>query len=180
MRPVAVIGCGMTKFGRSEISLSELMCLASIASLKDADLKDRQVDAVYVANMGAARVNKQTAIASALVDRLDLFPAMAESVENGPASGASAFKNGFQAVASEMADIVLVTGVEKMRAVNNLEATDFVASLSHPEAEYIYGVTLPSLAGMFARLVMDRHGVTAEDDLRNLDRGIRGRHARDQ
>jgi len=58
-----------------------------------------------------------------------------------------------------MADAVLVTGVERMRVVNGLEGTDFVASLSHPEAEYIYGVTLPSLAGMFARLVMDRFGV---------------------
>ncbi|MCK4392181.1 thiolase domain-containing protein [Candidatus Bipolaricaulota bacterium] len=162
MRGVAIIGCAMTKFGRSDLSLLDLMSQSSIGALRDADLGDHRVDAVYVANMGAARLNKQTAIASALVDRLNLFPAMAEAVENGPASGASAFKNGFQAVTSGMADIVLVTGGERMRAVNNLEVTDFVASLSHPEAEYIYGVTLPALAGMFARLYMDRYGVTAE------------------
>lgn len=162
MRKVAIIGCAMTQFGRSDVSLLDLMCQSSLGALQDAKLADRRVDAVYVANMGAARLNKQTAVASALVDRLNLFPAMAEAVENGPASGASAFKNGFQAIVSGMADIVLVTGGEKMRAVNNLEATDFVASLSHPEAEYIYGVTLPSLAGMFARLYMESYGVTAE------------------
>jgi acetyl-CoA C-acetyltransferase len=66
---------------------------------------------------------------------------------------------GAQAIASGMADVVLVTGVERMRVVNGLEGTDFVASLSQPEVEYIYGVTLPALAGMFARLVMDRFGV---------------------
>ncbi len=159
MRPVTIIGAGMTKFGRSDGSLLELMSEASLAALHHADLGDVKVDGVVVANMGAARLNHQTAIASALVDRLNLFPAMAESVENGPASGASAFKVGYQAIASGMADVVLVTGVEKMRAVNGLEATDFVASLSHPEAEYIYGVTLPALAGMFARLYMERYGV---------------------
>jgi acetyl-CoA C-acetyltransferase len=39
----------------------------------------------------------------------------------------------------------MVIGAERMREVNNLEATDFVATLTHPMAEYIYGVTLPSL-----------------------------------
>jgi acetyl-CoA C-acetyltransferase len=53
----------------------------------------------------------------------------------------------------------LVTGVERMRVINGMEGTDFVASLSHPEAEYIYGVTLPSLAGLFTRLFMERFGV---------------------
>jgi len=162
MRKVAIIGAGMTRFGRSEATLVDLLSQASLAALGAASLGERRVDAVYVANMGAARLNRQTAVASALVDALQLFPAMAESVENGPASGASAFKNGYQAVASGMADVVLVTGGERMRAVNNLEATDFVASLSHPQAEYIYGVTLPALAGLFTRLYMDRYGVKPE------------------
>jgi len=159
MRPVYIAGAGMTKFGRSEWSLIELASAASLAALHHANLGDHRVDGVVVANMGAARVNRQTALGSALVDQLALYPAAAESVENGPASGASAFKVGVQAIASGMADVVLVTGVERMRVVNGLEGTDFVASLSHPEAEYIYGVTLPALAGMFARLVMDRYGV---------------------
>ena len=159
MNPVYIAGAGMTKFGRSEWPLMKLASVASLAALHHANLGDIPVDGVVVANMGAARVNKQTALGSALVDQLALYPATAESVENGPASGASAFKVGVQAIASGMADVVLVAGVERMRVVNGLEGTDFVASLSHPEAEYIYGVTLPSLAGMFARLVMDKFGV---------------------
>jgi len=162
MRPVYIIGAGMTKFGRSELALDDLMTEASLAAINDAGLPDKKIDGVIVTNMGAARLNKQTAIASALVDRLSLYPATAETVENGPASGASGFKVAYQAIASGMADLVLLTGVEKMRAVNNLEATDFVASLTHPEAEYIYGVTLPSLAGMFARLYMERYGLSRE------------------
>jgi len=159
MKPVYIVGAGMTKFGRSEWSLIKLASVASLAALRHANLGDVPVDSVVVANMGAARVNRQTALGSALVDQLALYPAMAEAVENGPASGASAFKVGCQAIASGMASAVLVTGVERMRVVNGLEGTDFVASLSQPEVEYIYGVTLPSLAGMFARLFMDRFGV---------------------
>ena len=60
-----------------------------------------------------------------------------------------------------MHDVVMVTAAERMRETNNLEATDFVASLAHPLAEQIYGVTLPSLAGMFARLYMEKYGVTS-------------------
>lgn len=49
-----------------------------------------------------------------------------------------------------------------MREVIGPRATDVVASMTHPEAEYIYGVTLPAMAGMFARLYMDKYGITRE------------------
>ncbi|MEA4814141.1 MAG: thiolase family protein, partial [Oscillospiraceae bacterium] len=101
--------------------------------------------------------------ASAVVDALNLCPAMAECIENGPASGASAVKLGYMAIASGMCDCVLVIGGEMMRVVNGSQATDFVASMLHPEAEYRYGITLPSFAGMFTRLIMEKYGVTSRD-----------------
>ncbi len=159
MREVYAIGIGITSFSRLEYPLSEIAAYPAMLALKDCGLS--KVDHVYVANMGAGRVNNQTALASAVVDSLSLTPAGAETIENGPASGASAIKQGFMAVASGLHDVVLVTGAERMRAVNNLEATDFVATLSQPLAEYIYGVTLPSLAAMFTRLYMEQYGLTA-------------------
>jgi acetyl-CoA C-acetyltransferase len=159
MRPVYIIGIGITTFARLEYPLSEIACYPAMMAMKDCGLSE--VDHVYVANMGSGRVNHQTGLASAVVDSLSLSPAGAETIENGPASGASAIKQGFIAVASGLNDVVLVTGAERMREVNNLEATEFVATLTHPLAEYIYGVTLPSLAGMFTRLYMEKYGVTA-------------------
>ena len=158
MRDVYVIGVGITSFTRLEYPLSEIASYPAMMALKDCGY--RKIDHLYVANMGSARVNHQTGLASAVVDSLSLTPIGAEVVENGPASGASAIKQGFLAVASGMYDTVMVTGAEKMREINNLEATDFVASLSHPLAEYIYGITLPSLAAMFTRLHMEKYGVT--------------------
>lgn len=162
MRDVAIVGAASTQFGRAQWSLLKLLAEAAHDAMQDAALGDRPVDAVYVANMGSARNNRQAGIASALVDRLNLYPAAADTVENGPASGASALKNGFLAVASGLYDIVLVAGGERMREVDNFAATEFVSYLSHRYAEYIYGVTLPALAGMFTRLYMERYGVTSE------------------
>jgi acetyl-CoA C-acetyltransferase len=142
--------------------LLDMLAYASLNALDDAGLGDRSVDAVYVATMGAGILQHQTAVASALVDRLSLLPAAADTVENGPASGGSAVKNGLLAVASGYYDTVLVVGGEKMREVTGWRATDFVATLTHPSAEYVYGVTLPGMAGMFTRLYMEQYGVTRE------------------
>jgi len=163
MRPVAIIGAGMIQFGRrDEDTLMDMLAYASLNALDDAGLGDKTVDAVYVGNMGAGMLQHQAAVASALVDRLSLLPAAAETVENGPASGGSAVKNGLLAVASGYYDLVLVVGGEKMRDVSGWRATVFVASMTHPTAEYIYGVTLPGMAGMFTRLYMEKYGVTRE------------------
>lgn len=163
MRPVVIAGVGMVPFERrDEDSLVDLLAMAGLAAMDDAHLGDRPVDSVYVGNMASGLFNHQVSVASALVDKLNLFPATAERIENGPASGGSAIKNGFLAVASGFVDVVLVVGGEKMREVTGPRATDIVACMAQPEAEYIYGATLPSLAGMFARLYMDKYGITRE------------------
>jgi acetyl-CoA C-acetyltransferase len=181
MRDVAIVGVGSTQFGRAQWSLLKMMCEASHDAVEDAGLGDHTIDAVYVANMGAVRNNRQAGLASALVDRLNLFPAGAETIENGPASGASAVKHGVQAIASGMCDLVLVCGGERMQEVNAFEATEFVSYLSHRYAEYVYGVTLPALAGLFARLYMDRFHVAPEHlamvAIKNHANGVRNRKA---
>ncbi len=89
MRDVAIIGAGMIPFGRrDEDTLIEMLAYASLKALDDAGLGDKSVDAVYLGNMGGGIIQHQTSIASSLVDRLNLLPAAAETVENGPASGA--------------------------------------------------------------------------------------------
>jgi len=165
MRKVGIAGVGHTKFGRVDGSFLEMLSLAAVEALDDAGIKTApgSVDQVFVATMGAGMINRISGVASALVDTLNLRPAMAETVENGPASGASAVKLAYMAVASGICDVVLVVGGEMMRVVSGWEATDFVATMLHPEAEYQYGLTLPAFAGMFTRLYMDKYGVTEKD-----------------
>jgi len=177
MRPVVISGVGMIPFERRDDDLLvDMLATAGLRAMDDAGLEDRPVDAVYVGNMASGLFNHQVSVASALVDKLSLIPAAAERIENGPASGGSAIKNGFLAVASGYHDVVLVVGGEKMREVIGPKATDIVACMTHPEAEYIYGVTLPAMAGMFARLYMEKYGVTrkhlAQVSIKNQENGL--------
>ncbi|MDY7029184.1 MAG: acetyl-CoA acetyltransferase, partial [Spirochaetota bacterium] len=162
-RKVAIVGIGHTVFGNlSEFDLVDVMGYASLNALDDAGIREKRdlVEQVFVANMGGGIINHQTGIASSLVSRIDMEPAMAELVENGPASGASAIKTGYMAIASGLCDVVMVTGGEMMRAVTGWKGTDFVATLLHPDAEYKYGLSLPAFAGMFTRMYMERYGLT--------------------
>ena len=165
-REVGVVGVGHPRFGKSSVSFTDMCCYAAVDALDDAGIKTGEghgVDQLFLASMGAQMLNRQSGIASALVDTLNLRPAMAESVENGPASGASAIKLGYMAIASGMCDVVLVIGGEMMRVVSGWEGTDFVATMLHPVAEYPYGLTLPAFAGMFTRLIMEKYGVLESD-----------------
>jgi acetyl-CoA C-acetyltransferase len=166
MREVGIVGVGHTKFGTAGVPLVDMLAQAALEALDDAGIKTvagHGVDQVFVSSMGAGFLNRQHGVASALVDTLNLRPAMAETIENGPASGASAIKLGYMAIASGMCDVVLVVGGELMRLISGWEATDFVATMLHPEAEYNYGLTLPSLAGMFTRLCMEKYGIEEKD-----------------
>lgn len=166
MRSVGIVGVGHTKFGKSDIPFIDMVCDAALQAMDDAGAmtgRKNVINQVFVGTMGAGMVSRISGIASAVVDTLNIRPAMAETVENGPASGASAIKLGYMAIASGMCDCVLVIGAEGMRAVTGWEGTDFVATMLHPEGEYKYGATLPSFAGLFTRLCMDKYGVESKD-----------------
>ncbi len=158
-RDVAVIGCGMTRFGRcDDKTLMNLMMESSLRAIQDANIEESDIDALYVANMLAEELNHQTLIATALADQLGLHYASADRIENGTASGGSAVRNACLAVASGAYDLALVTGGEKMAHASSERVTDIIATMNHP-AEYEQGVTLPALAAMFSRLYMRKYGV---------------------
>jgi acetyl-CoA C-acetyltransferase len=163
---IGIVGIGHCRFGNSsDYDLVDVIAYSANDALEDAgglQLR-KQVDQVFVGNMAAGMFNHQSAVASSLISRMDMEPCPAELVENGPASGASAVKLGYMAMASGMADVVLVAAGELMRTVSGWEATNIVATMSHIEAEYNMGLTLPGFAGMFTRLYMQRYGMTERD-----------------
>ena len=166
MARVGIVGIGHTRFGNSsEYDLADVLAYAATDCLKDAGFlaRRKEIDQVFVANMASGMFCHQTAVASSMVSRMDMEPVPAELIENGPASGASAIKVGYMAVASGMADVVLVVGGEIMRKVTGWNATDIVATMLHTEAEYNMGLTLPGFGGMFTRMYMEKYGLTERD-----------------
>jgi len=161
---VAIIGVGHTRFGRLiDKDLMDLLCDASLEAINDSNTNDKEFDSVYVGAMSPGEFNHLTGVASALADRLSLIPAAADHIENGPASGGSAVKAGFQAIASGMDSMVLVVGGEKMTHISTPGfVTSVVATVTHPQAERRHGVSLPSLAGMLTRAYLKKYDAKLE------------------
>jgi len=164
MNKVAIIGVGHTKFGRLvDKGLMDLLCEASLEALDNSNTSEQDFDSVYVGAMSPGQFNQISGVASALVDRISLLPAAADHIKNGPASGGSAVKAGFQAIASGMSDLVLVVGGEKMTHITTPGVvTSNVATITHHEAERRHGVSLPSLAGLLTRAYIEKYNAKLE------------------
>ncbi len=161
---VAMVGAGMTPFGRlDDKDLLSLLGDASIRAMESANALNKTFDAIYVGNMAGGELCDTTGISSALADRLNLLPATADRIENGPASGGSALRAGYAAIKAGLANLVLVVGGEKMTHVAGPIVTGTVATLTHETAEKVYGVTLPSFGAMLTRLYLKQYGFKMDD-----------------
>ena len=116
MRPVSIIGVGMTPFGKQpDVSLGDLARGAVESALVDAGLDADRIDRVFFGNAiaglitGQEMVRGQVALQGAGIDGLPVV-----NVENACASGSSAVHLAWMSVASGVADIALAVGAEKM------------------------------------------------------------------
>jgi len=159
MREVAIIGCGMTKFGELwQKSLRDIFVEAALKAIDDAHVD--HIDSMYVGNMTAGIFVGQEHLGSLMADYLGLTPIPATRIESACASGGLALRQGFTEIASGMNDIVLVGGVEKM--TDSSDPTYGLAAAADREYEAYNGVTFPGLYAMIARAHMNKYGTTRE------------------
>ncbi|MFQ5762214.1 MAG: thiolase domain-containing protein [Candidatus Bathyarchaeia archaeon] len=161
MRKTAIVGCGMTKFGRRTEGLIDLMTEACHQALRDSNTLHEDFQALFVGNMACNEFEGIQGPANALCSRLGLEPAFASRLENTTASGASAALAGWLAVASGTCNLALVAGGERMTTVPTQSATDIIARMLPPH-EYTQGFTLPSMAGLLARRYMLTYNASRE------------------
>ena len=158
---VAIIGSSMTKFGERDAWIRELLAEAGEACLDDAGVTPDEVEHVYAANMASGEFEGQTGIMNALAHDLGLVPAYSQRIDQTSSSGAAGIYSAWQSVASGASDMTLLVGGEKMTHRDTTGSTEVIASITHPE-EYKHGVTLPSFAGMTARLYLDKYDAPRE------------------
>jgi len=159
MREVAVIGCGMTKFGELwDKSLRDIFVEAALQAIDDAQVD--KIDSMYVGAMTPGLFVGQEHIGALMADYLGVAPIPALRVESACCSGGMAVRMGFLDIASGNSDVVLCGGVEKM--TDGADVTYALATAADQEYEVYHGVTFPGLYAMIANAHMHRYGTTRE------------------
>lgn len=161
MPEVAVIGASMTEFGQRDVWIRELLSEAGRACLDDAGVSPDDVEHLYVSNMASGEFEGQTGVSNALAHDLAAIPAYTKRVDQTSAAGGAGIYDAWQSIASGASEMTLLVGGEKMTHRSTGEASDVIASLTHP-VEYKHGVTLPSFAGLAARLYLQTFDVPRE------------------
>jgi acetyl-CoA C-acetyltransferase len=180
MESVAVIGASMTQFGQRDAWIRELLAEAGQACLDDAGVSPDAIDHLYVSNMASGEFEGQTGVPNALAHDLSALPAYTARIDQTSSSGGAGIYAAWQSVASGASEMTLLVGGEKMTHRSTSEATDVIASLTHP-VEYKHGVTLPSFAGLTARLYLDEYDAPRESlgkvAVKNHRNGVDNPHA---
>jgi len=162
MKKVAIVGIGHGKFGvRSDASLRELVFEAVKACLDDAGLSLKEVDSM-VTGVACDEFSFNIQPSAQVHDYIDFHPKPNFRVEGACATGSVALRTGWMNIVSELADIVLVVGVEKMTEVPTSVATEIMGRAGDAIWEYPFGTTFPGYYAMIANAHMAEYGTTEE------------------
>jgi len=116
MRDVAIIGAGMTRFGKyMDRGLKDLSREAVDAAIDSAGIEKSDLEIAVVGNAAAGLITGQECVRAQVVLRdlgIDKIPMV--NTENACASSSTALQVAWLYVSSGMCDIALALGVEKM------------------------------------------------------------------
>ncbi|MEI7960816.1 MAG: thiolase domain-containing protein [archaeon] len=181
---IGVLGIGITKFGEIwDSGLRELLLDAQLRALNDAKITPKQIDALYTGNMCAGPLSGQLHIGAMATENLNIDKPSVR-VEGACASGSLALRQGIHAIEAGEADIVMVSGVEKMTDVSTEQVTTALMGAGDEELEGFNGLTFPGLYALLANAYMKEYGLTreilAEVSVKNHFHGARNSYAQFQ
>lgn len=169
-RKVAMVGAGMSKFGRNfpEKRNPDMWVDAWLDAVEKTDkgIEPEDVDACYVGNYSSDLFNHQGHLGPQMADLVGLTPKPAARFEGACASSGIALRQAIIAIASGVHDVVAVCGCECMTERSTTEVTDVLATASDTIFEYPAGATFPGLYGTVASAHFEKYGTTAEDLMR--------------
>ena len=162
MKRVSIVGIGHGRFGvRSDASLRELTFEAVKACLDDAGVSLKEVESM-VTGIAGDEFSIALQPSAQVHDYIGFHPKPNFRVEGACATGSMALRTGWMNVASGLADLVLVVGVEKMTEVPTSVATDIMGRGGDATWEYPFGTTFPGYYAMIANAHMAEYGTTEE------------------
>ena len=159
MREVAIAGVGLVRFdlydgekGRPFREGYDLGSEAVLKAMRDANIQWKDIQAAFCGS-----VYQDTGSGHQAIDKIGMTGIPIVNVENACSSGASALRLAYQAVASELYDIVLAFGYEKM-------PRGFIRSTSWPVWQRLLGFNVqPANYAKGAARYIEESGATEKD-----------------
>lgn len=163
MKKVAVVGVGETRFsGPQEKTGVELFAEAATEAIAAADLKPKDIKALFVGNVLGDFAEGQGMIPSFAAENIGCLYVPANRYEGACASASMAIRDAWMWVASGFYDIVLAGGVERAATMGTALATRTFAMFSDARYEYPSGITFPAVFAMLTHLYADTYGIPLE------------------
>lgn len=162
MREVAIIGVGMTKFGKFlDKTIKELTRDACWMAVKDANINPREIGIAYFANSFGGRLWGQDSVRGQVALReIGIGGIPIINVENACAGGSTAFFEAWMAVGSGLFDVALAIGAEKLFCGETARSLDALSRVSDVEMEGQMGFNMPAIYAMRMRKHMAAFGTT--------------------
>ncbi len=162
MRRVAVIGVGLTKFGKHERNSAELFAEAARDAITDAEISPSAIQALYYGNVTGGEGERQLHTSPLAASLLGLTNIPTTRFENACATSHVAFRHAVMEVAAGISDVVLVGGGERVLHIPTDHATEYFAFCSDASYEQPVGLTFPGVFALIARAHMEKYGTTEE------------------
>jgi acetyl-CoA acetyltransferase len=158
---VAIVGVADTEVGVLPGRTPMELCVdAALAALADAGMDKSAVDGLVTCNAMAQPLLYH---AEAMAEYLQIFPRYCISVGAGGGTTFSILHHAASAIATGMADVVLIAMADSMRSgLTRDQAMLVQSSTGHPQFEQPYGPTVPAYYALIARAHMATYGTTAE------------------
>jgi acetyl-CoA C-acetyltransferase len=152
MENVAMVSCGLTKFGKREGSLRDLGEEAAKAAIESTrNLNRKEIKGFFLTT-----TDGEPYVTASLAENLGLKPTLSAKIENLCASGGMGITIAYSAIASGLIDVCMVLGAEKM---------SHLASAPPMEWDFTRGGIMPPAVwgAVYAQKHMEEFGTREED-----------------
>ena len=158
MRDVFIGGVGMTLFGKHpDRSLRDLGREACLNTIRESGINPKEIEAGYCGNALAPVLQGETGVGQNVLWEIGINRVPIVNIENACASGSTALREGWMAVAGGFYNMVMVVGVEKV-----VMPKGTMLNVGAAELETRLGDVFPGYFALVAQKHMERYGTTRE------------------
>ncbi len=163
-RRVALVGGATTKWGVRPATWSELAQEVGAALFRAVPaLRADDVDSLFVGAAEPERFAFQSHVAPLAAEQMGLKPhRILQRTELACASGQSAIRSAYAAIAAGLSDVAVAVGIEKMNIPSMAEANTAMGCVMDRPWDGPHGATAPPFFAMVAQRHMLEYGTTEE------------------